>query len=89
MLYEVITRFHRRWVSFPVLEDHKDVGCFPLLKATKEFDISLEGSFMISDRYKDMQFAYNNHIKSIMVMTGYGLGARPQSPEAWRSERLF
>jgi D-glycero-D-manno-heptose 1,7-bisphosphate phosphatase len=54
-----------------------------LIKARQEFNISLKESFMISDRYKDMQFAYNNHVKSIMVMTGYGLGEYTYQSENW------
>lgn len=45
-----------------------------LLKAQKDFKISLEKSYLIGDRYKDIQFAFSNNIKSILVKTGYGLG---------------
>lgn len=66
-----------------------------LLKAQKEFDISLKDSYLISDRYKDIQFAHLNGVKSILVKTGYGLGeltfqknSWPQSPD-FISENLL
>jgi len=54
-----------------------------LYKAEREFGLSLKESYMVSDRYKDMEFAFNNKVKSIMVMTGYGLGEYTYQREGW------
>ena len=42
-----------------------------LHQAQKEFNITLEHSYMISDRYKDIQFAYINKINSTIFMRFY------------------
>lgn len=55
-----------------------------LLQAKKEHDIDLSHSFMIGDRYKDMEFAFKNGLKTIMVMTGYGLGEFTYQKDSWR-----
>jgi hypothetical protein len=34
-----MTGFHRRWAALPVLEDVKDEGCFPVLKAAQETQV--------------------------------------------------
>ena len=54
-----------------------------LLKAQQDFDISLKDSYLISDRYKDIQFAYSNSVKSILVKTGYGLGEFTFQKKTW------
>jgi len=60
-----------------------------LLKAKQEFDISFENSYLISDRYKDIQFAQNNDVKSILVMTGYGLGEHTHQIKEWSQKPDF
>lgn len=60
-----------------------------LLRAQQELKISLENSYLIGDRYKDMQFANNNGIKSILVKTGYGLGEYSFQRENWPQKPDF
>jgi D-glycero-D-manno-heptose 1,7-bisphosphate phosphatase len=45
-----------------------------ILKAAKEFDIDLAQSWMIGDRYSDIEFARNAGVKSALVLSGYGRG---------------
>ena len=60
-----------------------------LLKARHEFDISLENSYLIGDRFKDIQFAHNNNVKSILVKTGYGLGEYTYQEKDWSEKPDF
>lgn len=60
-----------------------------LLKARQELSISLQDSFLISDRYKDIQFAFNNNVKSILVKTGYGLGEFTYQQKDWPRDPDF
>jgi D-glycero-D-manno-heptose 1,7-bisphosphate phosphatase len=54
-----------------------------LFKARDEFDISLEESYLIGDRYKDICFAHNNNVRAILVKTGYGLGEYTHQSQSW------
>ncbi|MCB0282767.1 MAG: HAD family hydrolase [Calditrichae bacterium] len=54
-----------------------------ILKAKQEHDINFSESFMIGDRYKDMEFAFKNGLKTIMVMTGYGIGEYTYQKNTW------
>ena len=54
-----------------------------LLKARDEFNIDMSQSYIIGDRYKDMQFGLKNGLKTIMVMTGYGLGEYTYQKNNW------
>lgn len=43
-------------------------------KACERFDIDLTKSYMIGDRYLDIELAHRSNLKGILVKTGYGLG---------------
>ena len=43
-------------------------------QALESFDIDMSDSYVIGDRYLDVEFAHRSNLKSIMVKTGYGLG---------------
>jgi D-glycero-D-manno-heptose 1,7-bisphosphate phosphatase len=60
-----------------------------LIKAKEDFNISLENSYLVGDRYKDIEFAQQNRIKSIMVLTGYGLGEYSYQKNQWKTEPDF
>ena len=53
-------------------------------KAFKDFDIDLSRSYMVGDRYKDMQFARNLKMKSAFVLTGYGKGEYEYQRNTWK-----
>lgn len=42
------------------------------LQAAKDLDIDLAASFMIGDRYRDMEAAHRAGVKGVLVKTGYG-----------------
>jgi D-glycero-D-manno-heptose 1,7-bisphosphate phosphatase len=51
--------------------------------AQKEFSIDLENSYVIGDRYKDVQFGHNLGLHAIMVLTGYGMGEYSYHKNEW------
>jgi len=42
--------------------------------ACESFDINLSNSYVVGDRYIDMELAHRIHLDGIMIKTGYGLG---------------
>src|SRR5712691_9973918 len=45
-----------------------------ILRAAEEFDVDLAASWMVGDRYSDIELARNAGVKSAFVMSGYGRG---------------
>ena len=43
-------------------------------KACDTFEIDMENSYVVGDRYTDIELAKNTNLKGILVKTGYGLG---------------
>lgn len=54
-----------------------------LLRAADELGIDLGRSFMIGDRYNDVQVGWNAGTKGIFVKTGYGLGEWTYQRQRW------
>ncbi len=67
--------------GFFVCTHHPNAGC-PCRKprpelierAARELDLDLKRSYLIGDRYTDMETAANAGVKGILVLTGYGRG---------------
>src|SRR6266566_1378539 len=63
--------------------------------AVKDLDINLNGSWMIGDRYSDIELAQNAGTNSAFVMSGYGRGEWEHQRGSWQhqpdliSENLF
>ena len=55
-----------------------------LLRAALELEIDLKNSFMIGDRYSDIELAHNAGTKSIFVLSGYGLGEFEYHRQDWK-----
>jgi D-glycero-D-manno-heptose 1,7-bisphosphate phosphatase len=51
--------------------------------AEKDFRIDKEKSFMVGDRFKDMEFGKKIGLKTIFVLTGYGRGEYTHQRQAW------
>jgi len=51
--------------------------------AQEEFNIDLKKSYIIGDRYKDVQFGKKLGLKTILVLTGYGLGEYTYQKNYW------
>lgn len=54
-----------------------------LERAVAEFNIDLARSFVIGDRYGDIQLARNAGSRSIFVLSGYGLGEYEHQRHSW------
>jgi D-glycero-D-manno-heptose 1,7-bisphosphate phosphatase len=52
-------------------------------QAVKEYDIDLSNSYMIGDRFKDIQFAKSLNMKSGFLFTGYGKGEYEYLKNSW------
>ncbi|MHB8138194.1 MAG: D-glycero-beta-D-manno-heptose 1,7-bisphosphate 7-phosphatase [Smithellaceae bacterium] len=57
------------------------------LQAARDMSIDLAGSFMIGDRYRDVEAAHRAGVKGVLVKTGYGadvlenIGPDQETPE--------
>lgn len=54
-----------------------------ILQAAQEHEIDLSRSFMVGDKYTDVELAQKAKVKSIMVMTGYGIGEYEYQRKDW------
>jgi D-glycero-D-manno-heptose 1,7-bisphosphate phosphatase len=54
-----------------------------LERAAREHNLSLTGSFVVGDRYADMELAHAAGCRSILVLTGYGTGDHYYHQETW------
>jgi D-glycero-D-manno-heptose 1,7-bisphosphate phosphatase len=52
-------------------------------RAAKDFDIDLQESWMVGDRYSDVELARNAGVKSMFVMSGYGRGEWEHQRANW------
>jgi len=53
-------------------------------RATKDLDIALERSWMIGDRYGDIELARNAGVRSALVLSGYGRGEWENQRPPWK-----
>jgi len=52
-------------------------------RAAGDFDIDLPGSWMIGDRYSDIELAHNAGLRSAFVLSGYGRGEWEYQRSSW------
>ncbi|HLA13080.1 MAG TPA: HAD family hydrolase [Pyrinomonadaceae bacterium] len=55
-----------------------------ITRAAREFSIDLAQSWMVGDRYSDVELARNAAVKSAFVLSGYGRGEWEHQRESWR-----
>ncbi|HYJ45292.1 MAG TPA: HAD family hydrolase [Pyrinomonadaceae bacterium] len=55
-------------------------------RAASEFDLDLERSWMIGDRYSDTELARNAGTRAAFVLSGYGRGEWEYQRAAWQHE---
>ena len=53
-------------------------------RATKDLDIALDQSWMIGDRYGDVELAHNAGLHSALVLSGYGRGEWENQSSLWQ-----
>jgi D-glycero-D-manno-heptose 1,7-bisphosphate phosphatase len=54
-----------------------------LLRAARDYDIDLANSWMVGDRYSDIELAANAGVKSALVLSGYGRGEWEHQRDNW------
>jgi D-glycero-D-manno-heptose 1,7-bisphosphate phosphatase len=54
-----------------------------ITRAARDFDIDLARSWMIGDRYSDVELAHNAGTRSCLVLSGYGRGEWEYQRHAW------
>lgn len=55
-------------------------------RAAEDFDIDLQQSWMVGDRYSDIELARNAGLKSAFVLSGYGRGEWEHQRSAWTQQ---
>jgi len=55
-------------------------------RAAAEFDVDLKSSWMIGDRYSDVELARNAGVKSMFVLSGYGRGEWEHQRTTWSAQ---
>jgi D-glycero-D-manno-heptose 1,7-bisphosphate phosphatase len=55
-------------------------------RAATEFDIDLAQSWMIGDRYSDIELAHNAGVHSAFILSGYGRGEWEYQRAVWKRE---
>jgi D-glycero-D-manno-heptose 1,7-bisphosphate phosphatase len=53
-------------------------------RASADFDIDLDNSWMVGDRYSDIELANNAGLKSAFVLSGYGRGEWEYQSSSWK-----
>lgn len=57
-----------------------------IVRAAQELEIDLDRSWMIGDRYGDIELAYNAGVKPAFVLSGYGRGEWEYQRAQWQRE---
>ena len=57
-----------------------------LERAAAEFEIDVARSFVIGDRYGDIELAHNAGARSVFVLSGYGLGEFEYQRQYWKEQ---
>ena len=55
-------------------------------QAARDFNIDVAKSWMIGDRYSDVELARNAQVNSMFVLSGYGRGAWEHQKDAWEEQ---
>jgi len=57
-----------------------------ILQAVRELNVDLSRSYVVGDRYKDIQTGANAGVKGIFVLTGYGRGEYKHFGRTWEAQ---
>ena len=58
-----------------------------IARAAADFDIDLAASWVVGDRYSDVELARNAGVKSVFVLSGYGRGEWEHQRASWKTAR--
>lgn len=57
-----------------------------ITRAARDFDINLSSSWVVGDRYSDVELARNAGVKSAFVLSGYGRGEWEHQRNSWKHQ---
>jgi D-glycero-D-manno-heptose 1,7-bisphosphate phosphatase len=57
-----------------------------IYRAAKDLEVDLAASWMVGDRYSDIELARNAGVKSAFVLSGYGRGEWEHQRQGWREQ---
>lgn len=57
-----------------------------IMQAATDFNIELDQSWMVGDRYSDIELARNAGVRSAFVLTGYGRGEWENQRSGWQHQ---
>ncbi len=57
-----------------------------ITRAATDFDVDLKSSWMVGDRYSDIEMARNAGVKSAFVLSGYGRGEWEHQRQTWTEQ---
>ncbi|MDQ5846566.1 MAG: HAD family hydrolase [Acidobacteriota bacterium] len=57
-----------------------------ITRAARDFDIDLNNSWVVGDRYSDIELARNAGVKSALVLSGYGRGEWEHQRSSWTQQ---
>jgi len=57
-----------------------------ITRAVNDFDVDLKTSWMVGDRFSDIQMARNAGVKSAFVLSGYGRGEWEHQRQSWTEQ---
>lgn len=60
-----------------------------ILQAARELDLDLSRSYVVGDRYNDIQTGAKAGVKGILVLTGYGRGEYEHFGRTWEAQPAF
>jgi D-glycero-D-manno-heptose 1,7-bisphosphate phosphatase len=55
-------------------------------QACQSFDIDLKQSWVVGDRYRDIQMGHNAGVRSALVLTGFGRGEWNNDRDLWKQQ---
>jgi D-glycero-D-manno-heptose 1,7-bisphosphate phosphatase len=55
-------------------------------RAVKDFEIDLSASWMVGDRYSDIELARNAGLRSAFLLSGYGRGEWEYQRDSWKHQ---
>jgi D-glycero-D-manno-heptose 1,7-bisphosphate phosphatase len=80
-LTQVLAEGSARLDGFYLCTHHPEAGCSCrkpkpelILRAARDLDLDLSRSYLVGDRYNDLETAANAGVKGVLVLTGYGQG---------------
>jgi D-glycero-D-manno-heptose 1,7-bisphosphate phosphatase len=57
-----------------------------ITRAARDFNIDLSNSWVVGDRYSDIELAHNAGAKSALVLSGYGRGEWEHQSSSWTQQ---